>query len=96
MTYTIELATVDDAAGIAKVMLSTTEREFSRLQRGSMPEEDSQARMTVRFRAVIEDPKQKVIIARARDTGEIASVAQWVLHEDETATAAEVGAAPQA
>jgi len=50
----------------------------------------------VRFRAVIEDPKQKVIIARARDTGEIASVAQWVLHEDETATAAEVGAAPQA
>lgn len=90
MTYIIELATADDAAGVAKVMLSTTEREFSRLQRGSMPAEDSQTQMTERFRAVIEDPKHKVVIARAQDTGEIASVAQWVVHEDEVVTEAEV------
>lgn len=90
MTHTIELATAEDAAGVAKVMLSTTERESPRLQRGSMPADDIQTRMTERFRAVIEDPKHKVVIARAQDTGEIASVAQWVSHEDEVMTEAEV------
>ncbi|KAH7025061.1 acyl-CoA N-acyltransferase [Microdochium trichocladiopsis] len=89
MTYTIELAAADDAEGIARVMLNTTESEFSRLQRGTMGDEDSQARMATRLQSVIASPEQHVVVARVQETGEIASAAVWAIKEEEAVPSAD-------
>ncbi|KXJ86550.1 acyl-CoA N-acyltransferase [Microdochium bolleyi] len=93
--YTIDLATPADAEAVAAVMLSTTEREFSRLQRGTIDPGHNLSRLTSRYRSMLlDDPTQHVIVARAGDeTGTVAAAAQWVLKEAEVVPTSEERAA---
>ncbi|KAK4634716.1 hypothetical protein CLAFUW4_00283 [Fulvia fulva] len=90
MPFTIAKATPDDAAAIAKVLLSGgtetlmySSRSFTgfatRLQLGTIDPAILEVDMTEKIAVNIKKPNQTWIIARDEEMGEIVSYAQWEL-----------------
>lgn len=79
MPFTVEEATVDDAAAIAKVWLSAETSDFLRLQLGSVDLSVLSEGMTTRMEESICKEGQVYVVARDNDSNEIVSYAHWVL-----------------
>ena len=83
MPFTVEEATPEDAAAIAKIFVSNETSSMLRLQLGTVDPGVLNEGLTERLAESIQKKGQTYIIARDDEAGEIVSYASWTLPRDE-------------
>ena len=88
MPFDVEEASVEDAAEIAQVLISSGTSSFFRLQLGSIDPASLNVGMTEKIAEDMRKEDRVYVVARDQETGKIMSYAQWILpkEKDEVVT----------